>query len=219
MALGRKNRLAVLAAGPLLHRVGQAAIPAPGGDRIGRVPSTSTWMACSRWGVHRGARRSYYLQHQRAARRDHRAALPQRDGHGDAADRGDARQGRDDHPERGDRAGDHRPHQVFAEDGRDHRAARGPQDRDRGRGNGCAARSTGCSATATRPSRWPSPPTSRMAMYVWLGRGPGMLLTFLNTLYRVGLDFAVEDDAHPLLWRRRRPRARSRWRPTCIPAS
>src|SRR5262245_27763004 len=30
MALGRKNRLAVLAAGPLLHRTGKAAIPAPG---------------------------------------------------------------------------------------------------------------------------------------------------------------------------------------------
>src|SRR5262249_27234448 len=32
MALGRQNRLAVLAAAPLLHRMGKAAIPAPGGD-------------------------------------------------------------------------------------------------------------------------------------------------------------------------------------------
>jgi UDP-N-acetylglucosamine 1-carboxyvinyltransferase len=36
--LGRKNRLAVLTAGPLLHRFGSAVIPAPGGDRIGPRP-------------------------------------------------------------------------------------------------------------------------------------------------------------------------------------
>jgi UDP-N-acetylglucosamine 1-carboxyvinyltransferase len=36
--LGRKNRLAVLTAGPLLHRLGRAVIPAPGGDRIGPRP-------------------------------------------------------------------------------------------------------------------------------------------------------------------------------------
>lgn len=36
--LGRKNRLAVLAVGPLLHRVGRAVIPVPGGDRIGPRP-------------------------------------------------------------------------------------------------------------------------------------------------------------------------------------
>jgi UDP-N-acetylglucosamine 1-carboxyvinyltransferase len=38
MALGRKNRLAVLTVGPLLHRVGRAVIPVPGGDRIGPRP-------------------------------------------------------------------------------------------------------------------------------------------------------------------------------------
>ena len=38
MELGRKNRLAVLTAGPLLHRVGEAIIPEPGGDRIGPRP-------------------------------------------------------------------------------------------------------------------------------------------------------------------------------------
>jgi UDP-N-acetylglucosamine 1-carboxyvinyltransferase len=37
-ALGRKNRLAILTAGPLLHRAGEAVIPAPGGDRIGPRP-------------------------------------------------------------------------------------------------------------------------------------------------------------------------------------
>lgn len=37
-ALGQKNRLAVLASGPLLHRAGHAIIPAPGGDRIGPRP-------------------------------------------------------------------------------------------------------------------------------------------------------------------------------------
>jgi UDP-N-acetylglucosamine 1-carboxyvinyltransferase len=38
LALGRLNRLAVLATGPLLHRVGRAVIPEPGGDRIGPRP-------------------------------------------------------------------------------------------------------------------------------------------------------------------------------------
>lgn len=38
MALGRKNRLAVLTVGPLLHRAGRAVIPVPGGDRIGPRP-------------------------------------------------------------------------------------------------------------------------------------------------------------------------------------
>jgi UDP-N-acetylglucosamine 1-carboxyvinyltransferase len=38
LELGRKNRLAVLASGPLLHRIGHAVIPAPGGDRIGPRP-------------------------------------------------------------------------------------------------------------------------------------------------------------------------------------
>ncbi len=36
--LGRKNRLAILTAGPLLHRTGTAVIPRPGGDRIGPRP-------------------------------------------------------------------------------------------------------------------------------------------------------------------------------------
>ncbi len=36
--LGRMNRLAVLTMGPMLHRCGQATIPAPGGDRIGPRP-------------------------------------------------------------------------------------------------------------------------------------------------------------------------------------
>lgn len=37
-ALGSKNRLAILTAGPLLHRTHEAIIPAPGGDRIGPRP-------------------------------------------------------------------------------------------------------------------------------------------------------------------------------------
>src|SRR5579859_6889353 len=36
--LGRMNRLAVLTLGPMLHRCGEATIPAPGGDRIGPRP-------------------------------------------------------------------------------------------------------------------------------------------------------------------------------------
>lgn len=35
---GRMNRLAVLTFGPMLHRCGQAMIPAPGGDKIGPRP-------------------------------------------------------------------------------------------------------------------------------------------------------------------------------------
>jgi len=38
LELGRMNRLAVLTLGPMLHRCGQATIPAPGGDRIGPRP-------------------------------------------------------------------------------------------------------------------------------------------------------------------------------------
>jgi UDP-N-acetylglucosamine 1-carboxyvinyltransferase len=38
LELGRRNRLAVLSVGPLLHRVGRAVIPEPGGDRIGPRP-------------------------------------------------------------------------------------------------------------------------------------------------------------------------------------
>jgi UDP-N-acetylglucosamine 1-carboxyvinyltransferase len=36
--LGKKNRLAIITAGPLLHRFGRAVIPAPGGDRLGPRP-------------------------------------------------------------------------------------------------------------------------------------------------------------------------------------
>ncbi len=36
--LGKKNRLAVLTVGPMLHRTGRATIPQPGGDRIGPRP-------------------------------------------------------------------------------------------------------------------------------------------------------------------------------------
>ncbi len=38
MDLGKKNRLAVLTVGPVLHRTGHATIPHPGGDRIGPRP-------------------------------------------------------------------------------------------------------------------------------------------------------------------------------------
>ena len=38
LELGNKNRLAVLTVGPTLHRTGHATIPAPGGDRIGPRP-------------------------------------------------------------------------------------------------------------------------------------------------------------------------------------
>lgn len=37
-SLGRKNRLAILTAGPLLHRTGRAVMPRPGGDKIGPRP-------------------------------------------------------------------------------------------------------------------------------------------------------------------------------------
>ncbi len=38
MSLSRKNRLAILALAPLLHRSGEAFVPTPGGDKIGPRP-------------------------------------------------------------------------------------------------------------------------------------------------------------------------------------
>jgi UDP-N-acetylglucosamine 1-carboxyvinyltransferase len=52
MELGRKNRLAVLAVGPLLHRVGHAVIPVPGGDRIGPRPIDFHLAGLEQMGAH-----------------------------------------------------------------------------------------------------------------------------------------------------------------------
>ena len=52
MALGRKNRLAVVTVGPLLHRAGRAVIPVPGGDRIGPRPINFHLLGLEKMGAH-----------------------------------------------------------------------------------------------------------------------------------------------------------------------
>ncbi|MGH2515447.1 MAG: UDP-N-acetylglucosamine 1-carboxyvinyltransferase, partial [Ktedonobacterales bacterium] len=51
MALGRKNRLAVLTVGALLHRAGRAVIPVPGGDRIGPRPINFNLLGLEKMGA------------------------------------------------------------------------------------------------------------------------------------------------------------------------
>src|SRR5262245_23642420 len=63
MALGRKNRLAVLAAAPLLHRSGKAAIPAPGGDLIGPRPINFHLDGLQQMGAVIEARDNHYYFH------------------------------------------------------------------------------------------------------------------------------------------------------------
>ncbi|HEX8997394.1 MAG TPA: UDP-N-acetylglucosamine 1-carboxyvinyltransferase [Ktedonobacterales bacterium] len=58
--LGRKNRLAVLTAGPLLHRVGEAIIPEPGGDRIGPRPINFHLDGLQQMGAHLESRDGQY---------------------------------------------------------------------------------------------------------------------------------------------------------------
>jgi UDP-N-acetylglucosamine 1-carboxyvinyltransferase len=64
--LGRKNRLAVLAAGPLLHRLGRAVIPEPGGDRIGPRPINFHVDGLQRMGAELEARDGLYYFHTSA---------------------------------------------------------------------------------------------------------------------------------------------------------
>lgn len=60
LELGRQNRLAVLTAGPLLHRVGEAIIPEPGGDRIGPRPINFHIDGLQRMGAQLEARDGLY---------------------------------------------------------------------------------------------------------------------------------------------------------------
>ncbi len=63
LELGRKNRLAILTSGPLLHRVGRAVIPAPGGDRIGPRPINFHVDGLQRMGAVLEARDGLYYFH------------------------------------------------------------------------------------------------------------------------------------------------------------
>ncbi|HEV8194822.1 MAG TPA: hypothetical protein VGP82_25500, partial [Ktedonobacterales bacterium] len=63
LELGRKNRLAILASGPLLHRIGRAVIPAPGGDRIGPRPINFHLDGLQRMGAVLEARDGLYYFH------------------------------------------------------------------------------------------------------------------------------------------------------------
>lgn len=60
LELGHMNRLAVLTAGPLLHRVGEAIIPEPGGDRIGPRPINFHLDGLQRMGAILEARNGQY---------------------------------------------------------------------------------------------------------------------------------------------------------------
>jgi UDP-N-acetylglucosamine 1-carboxyvinyltransferase len=64
--LGRKNRLAIIAAGPLLHRLGRAVIPEPGGDRIGPRPINFHVDGLQRMGATLEARDGLYYFHTSA---------------------------------------------------------------------------------------------------------------------------------------------------------
>ncbi|MBF6592002.1 MAG: UDP-N-acetylglucosamine 1-carboxyvinyltransferase, partial [Ktedonobacterales bacterium] len=61
--LGRKNRLAIITAGPLLHRLGRAVIPEPGGDRIGPRPINFHVDGLQRMGATLEARDGLYYFH------------------------------------------------------------------------------------------------------------------------------------------------------------
>jgi UDP-N-acetylglucosamine 1-carboxyvinyltransferase len=58
--LGRRNRLAVLTIGPLLHRCGRAVIPEMGGDRIGPRPVDFHLEGLRRMGAHIEFRDGFY---------------------------------------------------------------------------------------------------------------------------------------------------------------
>jgi UDP-N-acetylglucosamine 1-carboxyvinyltransferase len=59
-ALGSRNRLAILTAGPLLHRTREAVIPAPGGDRIGPRPINFHLEGLQRMGAELDTREDMY---------------------------------------------------------------------------------------------------------------------------------------------------------------
>lgn len=74
--LGRKNRLAVLTAGPLLHRVGEAIIPEPGGDRIGPRPINFHLDGLQQMGAILEARNGQYYFHTTSGLRGATIDLP-----------------------------------------------------------------------------------------------------------------------------------------------
>ncbi len=76
VALGRQNRLAVLTAGPLLHRMGEAIIPEPGGDRIGPRPINFHIDGLQRMGAILEARGGLYYFHTSGGLRGATIDLP-----------------------------------------------------------------------------------------------------------------------------------------------
>ncbi len=162
LALGRKNRLAVLTTGPLLHRAGHAVIPAPGGDRIGPRPINFHLDGLQRMGAVMDYRDGLYhlstdglkgatieLPFPSVMATETGAIIEQR------VDRKIVVEG------------------VQRLHGADHRVI---SDRNEAVSLAIAAYLTHGNVRV-------------------IGADQGMLLTFLNTLYRVGLDFTVEDDA------------------------
>ncbi|HZC04798.1 MAG TPA: UDP-N-acetylglucosamine 1-carboxyvinyltransferase [Ktedonobacterales bacterium] len=76
LELGRQNRLAVLTAGPLLHRTGEAVIPEPGGDRIGPRPINFHTDGLQRMGAILEARGGQYYFHTPSGLRGATIDLP-----------------------------------------------------------------------------------------------------------------------------------------------
>ena len=99
--LFQQVRGGMLLAGPMLSRFGQAIMPLPGGDRIGRRRVDTHLLALEALGA-RDRLRSLRLCHadRRAARRGHPARRGQRDRHRERRDGGGAGEGHHHHPQR-----------------------------------------------------------------------------------------------------------------------
>ena len=61
--LGSSNRIAILLAGPLLHRTGKAEIPVPGGCRIGSRPVNFHIEGLKKLGCNVEIKNDYYVFH------------------------------------------------------------------------------------------------------------------------------------------------------------
>ncbi len=129
------SRIPILFCGPLLHRLGEAFIPDLGGCRIGDRPINYHLDVLRQFGavVDKQPRGHPPDRAERPARRQARAAVPERRRHRAGAAHRRARRGRHRAAQRRDRARDHGPHRGPAEDGRDHQRRHRPGHPDRGR--------------------------------------------------------------------------------------
>jgi len=195
MALGRKNRLAVLAAGPLLHRAGKAAIPAPGGDLIGPRPINFHLDGLQQMGAVIEARDNHYYFHTSGLRgttielpfpsvmATETLLIAATLARGVTIIQNAAIE-----PEIIDLIKFLQKMGAIIEQRVDRKIVVEGVERLRG-------------AEYRAPYDRNEAVSLAIAAYLThgdirvIGADQGMLLTFLNTLYRVGLDFAVEEDA------------------------